>query len=209
MLSVPGCFVRPKDRTAEADSAKAIFKDQTSDHITLIKVYNDFIKSDDHKEFCMEHYLNYRTLKSASDIRNQLTNLLIKFGYTVPETEYRSDFTEKRKNIIIKAVVSGYFAHVAHLQLNNLYFTVRDNQIVSVHPSTSINTKFEWLVYHEFILTKTNYIRTVSKITNPLTLFEVAGNYYGELEEFPNGYTKRTLEKLRQSLEIENENENE
>ena len=41
---------------------------------------------------------------------------------------------------------------------------VKDNQVVHVHPSSSLDHKPEWVVYHEFVLTTKNFIRTVSEV---------------------------------------------
>lgn len=40
------------------------------------------------------------------------------------------------------------------------YLTVKDNQVVQLHPSTCLDHKPEWVLYNEFVLTSKNYIRT-------------------------------------------------
>lgn len=44
------------------------------------------------------------------------------------------------------------------------YLTIKDNQIVQLHPSTCLDHKPEWVIYNEFVLTTKNYIRTVTDI---------------------------------------------
>ena len=44
------------------------------------------------------------------------------------------------------------------------YLTVKDNQVVQLHPSTCLDHKPEWVLYNEFVLTTKNYIRTVSDV---------------------------------------------
>ena len=71
-----------------------------------------------------------------------------------------TDFTCKDYYLNIrKAILSGYFMQVAHLERQGSYLTVKDNQIVSLHPSTCLDHKPEWVVYNEFVLTTKNYIR--------------------------------------------------
>ena len=53
---------------------------------------------------------------------------------------------------------------VAHLERTGHYLTVKDNQIVQLHPSTCLDHKPEWVLYNEFVLTTKNYIRTVTDI---------------------------------------------
>ena len=53
---------------------------------------------------------------------------------------------------------------VAHLERTGHYLTVKDNQVVALHPSTCLDGKPEWTLYNEFVLTSKNYIRTVTGI---------------------------------------------
>ena len=53
---------------------------------------------------------------------------------------------------------------VAHLERTGHYLTVKDNQVVQLHPSTVLDHKPEWVLYNEFVLTTKNYIRTCTDI---------------------------------------------
>lgn len=53
---------------------------------------------------------------------------------------------------------------MAHLERSGNYLTVKDNQVVQLHPSTVLDHKPEWVAYNEFVLTSKNYIRTVTDI---------------------------------------------
>jgi len=53
---------------------------------------------------------------------------------------------------------------VGHLERAGHYLTVKDNQVVQLHPSTVLDHKPEWVVYNEFVLTTKNYIRTVTDV---------------------------------------------
>lgn len=57
-----------------------------------------------------------------------------------------------------------FFLQVAHLERTGHYLTIKDNQVVQLHPSTCLDHKPEWVVYNEFVLTTKNYIRTVTDI---------------------------------------------
>ena len=73
--------------------------------------------------------------------------------------------------------------------------TLKDDQIVAIHPSSVIDHKPEWVMYNEFMLTKRNFIRMVTVIEAEW-LFEVAPEYF-DLDEFRNGETKRKLERAK------------
>jgi pre-mRNA-splicing factor ATP-dependent RNA helicase DHX15/PRP43 len=53
-------------------------------------------------------------------------------------------------------------------------------------------------MYNEFILTKKNYLRTVTEI-KPEWLFETSDEYF-DLDEFRNSEAKRKLLRLREKL---------
>ena len=74
---------------------------------------------------------------------------------------------------------------VAHLERTGHYLTVKDNQMVHLHPSTCLDHKPEWAIYQEFVLTSRNYIRTVTDIKGEW-LVDLAPHYY-DLQNFPAG----------------------
>jgi len=53
---------------------------------------------------------------------------------------------------------------IAHLQKTGQYLTVKDHQIVSIHPSSVLDMKPPWVLYADFVLTSKNYIRTVTAV---------------------------------------------
>jgi pre-mRNA-splicing factor ATP-dependent RNA helicase DHX15/PRP43 len=74
--------------------------------------------------------------------------------------------------------------------------TLKDDQVVLMHPSTVIDDKPHWVMYNEFVLTKKNYIRTLTTI-KPEWLFEMSEDYF-DLDEFKNSEAKRKLERIFQ-----------
>ena len=59
---------------------------------------------------------------------------------------------EKRKWKCDRCDMSGHYA------------LPRDQQIVGIHPSTGLQHKPEWIVYHEFVLTSKNFMRTCTQV---------------------------------------------
>lgn len=60
--------------------------------------------------------------------------------------------------------VYSFIHQVAHLERTGHYLTVKDNQVVQLHPSTVLDHRPEWVLYNEFVLTTKNYIRTCTDI---------------------------------------------
>jgi len=67
---------------------------------------------------------------------------------------------------IRKVLVCGFFMQVAHKEGSGKsdYLTVKDNQVVSLHPSCGLDSTPEWVMFNEFVLTKRPYIRVVSEV---------------------------------------------
>jgi pre-mRNA-splicing factor ATP-dependent RNA helicase DHX15/PRP43 len=207
MLSVPSCFIRCKENPDDANEAKNKFKHSQGDHFVLLNVYNTYKINDSSSDWCRENYINIRTMKSADDIRNQLVNILEKLDIRTPKlNNYNIELKHKRLQNIMKCLVSGFFAQVAHLEPQGFYLTVKDQQLVAIHPSSLLDHKPQWVIYHEFVLTNKNYIRTVSSV-DPKLFFEMAPSFY-DLDEFEQkNNTRRDLEKLKLQLEEESEDD--
>ena len=77
---------------------------------------------------------------------------------------------------------------------NGHYLTVKDNQVVLLHPSTVLDRKPGGWIYNEFVLTSKNYIRTVSE-TKPEWLLDLAPQYY-DMSTMPACEGKRVLERI-------------
>ncbi|XP_004520252.1 putative pre-mRNA-splicing factor ATP-dependent RNA helicase PRP1 isoform X1 [Ceratitis capitata] len=196
MLSVPQCFVRPNEAKKAADEAKMRFAHIDGDHLTLLNVYHAFKQSGEDPNWSYENFINFRSLKSADNVRQQLARIMDRFNLKRSSTE----FTSKDYYVNIrKALVQGFFMQVAHLERTGHYLTIKDNQNVQLHPSTCLDHKPDWVIYNEFVLTTKNYIRTVTDI-KPEWLLTLAPQYY-EMANFPQCEAKRQLEMLQQRIE--------
>ena len=95
-----------------------------------------------------------------------------------------SDFSSRDYYINIrKCLVEGMFMHIAHLERSGHYLTVKDNQVVSIHPSSVLDSKPPWVLFEEFVLTSKNYVRTVTSVRVDW-LVSIAPHYY-DMENFP------------------------
>jgi pre-mRNA-splicing factor ATP-dependent RNA helicase DHX15/PRP43 len=129
-----------------------------------------------------------------------------------------TEFTSKDYYVNIrKALVQGFFMQVAHLQRTGHYLTIKDNQIVQLHPSTCLDHKPDWVIYNEFVLTTKNYIRTVTDVKRECFvdtercsylffsisaewLLKLAPQYY-DLSNFPQCEAKRQLELMEARMQ--------
>jgi HrpA-like RNA helicase len=158
----------------------------------ILAAFNVLFLDKEDAQWCFSNYINYRTMKNADNVRTQLARLMTKFGLNLVSPDFNSrDYYVN----IRKALLSGFFMQVAHCERSGNYVTVKDHQIVSLHPSTVLSHKPEWVIYNEFVLTSKNYIRTVTDV-RPEWLLTIAPQYY-ELSSFPEGEIKRRLADLQ------------
>jgi len=191
MLSVPNCFLRPKEAQKASDEAKARFSHVDGDHLTLLNAYHAYNQHGEDTNWCYENFVNCRSMKAAANVRQQLVRIMNRLELSLVST----DFGSKEYYINIrKCLVTGFFMQVAHYERTGHYLTIKDNQTVALHPSTCLDHKPEWCLYNEFVLTTKNYIRTVTDV-RPEWLIELAKSYY-DIEKFPNCEAKRVLERL-------------
>ena len=196
MFNVPQFFMRPPDAKKEADEAKQSFAHEHGDHLTALNVFHAFKANGESKDWCYQNFIQYRSMKSANDVRNQLSRTMERHGLPKTSTEFtsRDYYTNIRK-----ALCCGYFMQAAHHERSGHYLTVKDNQIVQLHPSKSLDHKPEWVLYEEFVLTSKNYIRGVTEVKCDW-LLELAPQYY-DMSNFPDCDAKRVLSRRLAALQ--------
>ena len=190
MLSVPPVWVRPRDAARAASDAHARFAHADGDHLTLLNVYHAYKQAGSSGQWCYDNFLNARALKSADAVRAQLARVATRIGVRLVSTPFESPSYYVN---IRRALVAGFFSQVAHCGRSG-YLTTKDNQPVTLHPSCTLDTKPEWVLFHEFVQTSRAYIRTVSAVRGEW-LVDIAPEYY-DLSNFPPGDARAALERL-------------
>lgn len=165
LLSVPQIFVRPPTARKMADEMKDLFAHPDGDHLTMLNVYHAFKgpqAQENPKQWCHDHFLAYRSLQQADNVRIQLKRIMEREELELLSTPFED---KKYYENIRRALVSGFFMQVAKREGNGkTYVTIKDNQKVLLHPSAALSHDSEWVVYNEFVLTTKNFIRTVTAV---------------------------------------------
>eukprot|EP01082_Thalassiosira_pseudonana_P009772 g8712.t1 g8712 contig33:45011-47304(-) len=174
-----------------ADEAKAQFVDATSDHITLLNAYAAYeeVPVAERKQWCWDNFINDRSISSAESVKKQLRGIMTRLD--IPLLTCRGKNGNYDTNAIRMTLTTAMYMQVAYLQRAGNYLTVKDNQIVYIHPGSSIDGKPQWVLFEEFALTSKNYIRTVTT-TKGEWLVEMAPHYF-DLENFPECEAKDEL----------------
>ncbi|XP_059619306.1 pre-mRNA-splicing factor ATP-dependent RNA helicase DHX16 [Phlebotomus argentipes] len=189
MLSVNSAiFYRPKDKIIHADTARKNFNHMHGDHLSLLQVYNQWADTDFSTQWCYENFIQYRSMKRARDVREQLVGLMQRV-----EIDMVSGLPETMN--IRKAITAGYFYHIARLSKGGNYKTIKHNQTVMIHPNSALFEDLpRWVLYHELVFTTKEYMRQVTEIESKW-LLEVAPHYYKpkELEDSTNKKMPKTV----------------
>jgi pre-mRNA-splicing factor ATP-dependent RNA helicase DHX16 len=161
-----------------ADTAHKNFWSKLGDHMTLLRVYNEWRDAEYASDWCVENFIQIRSLKRCREIREQLEAMLSRV-----EVELAPDAPPcaEEKNIA-KALTSGFFYNIAKLEKSGNYKTIKGNAQVHMHPSSCLMSELpRWVLYHELVLTTKEFMRQVIEI-DPSWLTEVAPHYYSKRE---------------------------
>ncbi|KAK3386980.1 P-loop containing nucleoside triphosphate hydrolase protein [Podospora didyma] len=201
LLSVPQIFVRPNNARKRADEMKMQFAHPDGDHLTLLNAYHAFKGAEqsgsDVKQWCHEHFLSARHLASADNVRTQLKRIMETHDIELISTPFQD---KNYYTNIRRALLAGFFMQVAMREGSNskTYKTVKDDQLVMIHPSTVVSSPYDWVVYNEFVLTTKQYVRTVTNI-RPEWLLEIAPVYY-DVDTFEKGEIKTALTRITEKI---------
>ncbi|KAJ2077558.1 DEAH-box ATP-dependent RNA helicase prp22 [Coemansia sp. RSA 988] len=202
MLSVEGTvFYRPKEKQAAADAKKAKFHQPEGDHLTLLTVYNSWKAARFSNSWCFDNFLQYRRLRSASDIRKQMVGIM---------DRYKQDIVscgERNFDPVRRALCAGFFRHTAKRDPQEGYKTLVEGTPVYIHPSSALfNKNPEWVIYHGLVMTSKEYMREVT-VVEARWLVEVAPTFFRVADATRISRRKRNerLEPLYNKFEKPNE----
>ena len=196
MLSTQIVFLRPRNKQAEADAAKLRLMNEAGgsgagDHALLVQVFEAYLRHGQSARWCYEHFLNDRALRHAMHIQQQLARMLHRLQVPLISPGVRAPDRWLR---LRQCVLQGYFMQVAFWRRGKSYTIVRDEQTVFLHPSTVVQHRPAWVVFHEFVLTTRNYIRIMSEV-RPEWLLQLAPHYFDE-REYADGASRQALQRL-------------
>lgn len=175
MLQVQSVFSKPVTGQGQitARIRKRDFEVSEGDLITLLNVYTSFVVADRTKEWCGQHYVIYKNLKRAHELRQQLANLCRnKIG--MPLISCGGDVTTIRR-----CITSGFFTNAAYLHHSGVYRTCRGNRELHIHPLSCLYTlqQPQYVVFCELLNTTKVFMKEVTVI-DPNWLLELAPHYY-------------------------------
>ncbi|XP_048464496.1 probable ATP-dependent RNA helicase DHX35 [Rhincodon typus] len=172
MMQIQNVFLVPPNQKSAAVREHRKFAVAEGDHLTMLNVYEAFVKHNKNSQWCQKHFLNYKGLIRATTVREQLKKLLSKFR--VPKKSSEGD-----PDPILRCIVSGFFANAAKFHYSGFYRTIRDDYELHIHPTSVLYGEKEpqWVVYNEIIQTSKYFMRDVTAIQSSW-LLELAPHFY-------------------------------
>ena len=169
--------------SAAADCERSRFTALEGDHLSLLNAYRAFQKVEGARHaqsWCGRHYLSFRALSRASEIRAQLVKYLKKCRIPLVSCAVHAGDEDESDIPLRKCLAAGFFSQAARLHADGKYRSARnDTHILAIHPSSIIATERppKWVVYHEEVHTDQHYMRDVTAI-EPDWLTELAPHFY-------------------------------
>ncbi|KAF3704282.1 putative pre-mRNA-splicing factor ATP-dependent RNA helicase DHX32 [Channa argus] len=203
MLTAPSCFLEPPaGMTHEAVQCHRKFQHPEGDHFTLINIYGAFKQTQREQylsaeKWCQDYFLDYSALKTADDIRSELTDTLIRIELPISEPSFG---TKTNALNIRRALLAGFFMQIARdVDGSGNYFILTHKHMAQVHPLSSYGAQShklrlpQWVLFHEYTLSENNCMRTVSEIS-PQQFLQMAPVYF--FYNLPSSESKDILQDM-------------
>ena len=175
-LSIADPRERPMDKQQQADQAHSQFKDDKSDFIAYLNLWNFYqeqvnthkLSQNKLRKLCKKHFLSYTRMLEWRDIHSQLIK-------QCRETKYKINTTVAGYDAIHQALLSGLLSHSGLKNEDGEYQGSR-NSIFTIFPGSNLRKKKPlWIMAAEMMETQRHYGVTVAQI-DPLWLEKQASH---------------------------------
>jgi len=173
-LSIQDPRERPMDKQYAADEAHSKYKDERSDFLGFIKLWELYHDKKKHltqnklRKYCKEHFLSFIRLREWHDIHQQLHVQVTQMG--LKPNQVPAEYQE-----IHQALLSGLLSNIA-IKTDKTEYTGTRNLKLKIFPGSALHKKGpKWIMAAELVETGRLYSRIVAKI-EPEWVESVAGN---------------------------------
>jgi ATP-dependent helicase HrpA len=169
-LAVSDARERPLDKQQAADQAHLRFRDERSDFLSLVALWEFFTGLNEEKlshrktvERCRAQFVNYLRLREWRDVHQQLVNTLQEakwqWNEALPPT-----ITPERYRALHEALLTGLLSNIGTIgDESDGYLGARGIRFF-VHPGSGVKKGGRWLLAAELTETSRLYARCVAKI---------------------------------------------
>ena len=169
-LSIQDPRERPAEKADQADQMQAPFKDQGSDFITLLNIWNRYhrewaaLKTQNKmRKFCKAQFLSFPRMREWVYTYDQITTILkdqkIPLG-----NKGKAKADDALHEGIHRSILSGFLSNIAVKKEKNIYQATRGREAMVFPGSTLFNKNAAWIVAAEMVKTSRLFARTSAKI---------------------------------------------
>ncbi len=178
VLSIQDPRERPMSRQEDADRAHAVFRDESSDFLTLLRLWDQFRHASDAMasgaffSWCREHFVSPARLREWLEMARQIADV-------AEDLELRFNDAPAKPDAIHRSLLTGLISNVACREGDGSfdYRGVRGN-VVQIFPGSALFKKGpKWIMAAEVVQTTRLYARTVARVT-PEWMEELAGHMF-------------------------------
>ncbi|RYG71331.1 ATP-dependent RNA helicase HrpA, partial [bacterium] len=163
-LGVPDPRERPVDKQTQADQAHARHRDERSDFLSLLKLWQEVVAQRQQlsrarfRGWCRDNYLSFVRLQEWHDIHGQVLEVL------KGELALAMNDRDASYEAIHRALLAGLLTYVAQRKEQGEYLGTRGSKVY-LHPgSGQFKAKPAWIVSAEQVETTRVYARIVARV---------------------------------------------
>ncbi len=179
VLSIQDPRERPMGRQENADRAQEVFRHESSDFLTLLRVWDQFQHAAGGLAYgalvgwCRDHFLSPARMREWGELLDQLAGI-------AEEIDLRLNERPASEDAIHRALLTGLISSVACREADGGSFDYRSARAgsVQIFPGSVLFRKApRWIMAAELVHTTRLYARTVARI-EPEWIEELAGHMF-------------------------------
>lgn len=169
-LSIPDPRERPVDQQAAADTAHQPFRDEESDFISFLKLWDWFddnrrqLSGSKLRKLCKSTFISFLRMTEWRDIHSELHELLGDMGYSQNENSRGGMNPQQRRDSIHRSLLVGLLSNIGTKSDGFEYNGARGTKFHLFPGSSLFSRKPAWVMAAELVETNRLYARTVAPI---------------------------------------------
>lgn len=181
VLSIQDPRERPLSKQEESDRAQTVFRHESSDFLTLLRVWDQYSHAAEHRShgeligWCREHFLSAARMREWGELARQLRGVAEEM-----ELRFNPGNAPASEDAIHRALLTGLITNVACREAEGGSFDYRGvrGNTVQIFPGSVLFKKGpKWMMAAEIVQTTRLYARTVAKV-DPEWIEELAGHMF-------------------------------
>ncbi|MCW8855114.1 MAG: ATP-dependent RNA helicase HrpA [Gammaproteobacteria bacterium] len=162
-LSIQDPRERPMDRQQAADQSHATLRDNQSDFISFLNLWNKFqqqkqnLSGNKLRQWCKQHFISWMRMREWQDTHQQIQKMLrdLKLKFNQQEADYSA---------IHRALLTGFLGNLGFKDEEQQYLGTRNRKFY-IFPGSGLFKKGpKWLMAAEIVETTRIYARCAAKV---------------------------------------------